>query len=154
MNDLKEARLALENPIEVSFDVHLSNFMERCVFLATNNDTVSPVKMICTLTKSIKNFPVFDSLELRFNEFFPLPVQRTSANVVGRVSTGVRNLTSKDAGRGGRGGRGGRASTKYCWFHGYKGYNGTECRNADLTSAQKNAKKHSEVAGGCLQSTI
>ena len=53
MNDLTEAHLELENPIEDSFDVHLSNFTERCVFLASN-DTASPVEMIHTLTKSIK----------------------------------------------------------------------------------------------------
>ena len=32
MNDLEEARAQLEAPIADSFDVHLSNFMERCFF--------------------------------------------------------------------------------------------------------------------------
>ena len=126
------------------------------------------------------------SWALRFNEFYPLPVDRTTDNFVNHLRTGFRNLTSEEAGhahalqrsdvqpagripgrggRGGHGGRGGRgtpyvkvfvdpAGTKYCWFHGYKGHNGTECRNADLTAAQKNAKTHSEVVERCLQSTI
>ena len=33
MGDLDEARNALEKPIEDSFDVHFSNFMEQCTFL-------------------------------------------------------------------------------------------------------------------------
>ena len=192
MSDLEEARLALESPIEDAFDVHLSNFMEGCTFLAANSATVSPVDMIRMLTTSIKNLGTLHSWATRFPEFYPLPIQRTMANFVSHLRTGVRNLTSEDAGyahalqrsdvtpagrgpgrgrgRGGRGGRGGAstpyvkvfvdpsfvppAGTKYCWFHGYKGHNGTECRNSELTAAQKNAKTHSDVAGGCLQSTI
>ena len=193
MNDIDEARLKLEDPIEDAFDVHLAKYMESCVFLAANQATVSPVEMIRTLTISIKNLPVLHAWALRFNEFYALPIDRTSANFVSHLRTGVRNLTSEEAGyahalqrsdikpapnpnprkRAGRGGRGGRGDTvtpyvkvyvdpsfippvgsKYCWFHGYKGHNGTECRNAELTSAQKNAKTHSEVPGGCLQSTM
>ena len=114
----------------------------------------------------------------------------TTADFISLARTGVRNLTSADAGyahalqrsgvqpnagrgagRGtGRGGRGGRgtpydkvfvdtsfvppAGAKYCWFHGYKGHNGCDCRNAELTAAQKSVKTHSEVSSGCLQSTM
>ena len=46
------------------------------------------------------------------------------------------------------------AGTMYFWFHGYKGHNGSESRNADLTSAQKNSKTHREFTEGCFKSTI
>ena len=163
--------------------------MERCVFLAANDDTVSPVELIRTLTKSLVNLPVLHAWALRFNEFSPLPIMRTAANFIAHTRTGVRNLTTADvgyahalqrsdvqpAGRipgrgGGRGGRGGRstpyvkvfvdqsfvppAGTKYCWFHGYKGHNGSDCRNAELSPAQKAAKTHSDVVGGCIKSTM
>ena len=178
MNDLEEVRAQLDNPICDSFDVHLADFMERCVFLAANNDTVSPVEIIRTLTKSLANLSVLHAWALRFNELYPLPIMRTTANFIAHCRSGVRNLTTADAGYprripgrgGGRGGRGGRgtpyvkvfvnqsfvppAGTKYCWFHGYKGHNGADCRNAELTAAQKAAKTHSDVVGGCLQSTM
>ena len=70
MNDLEEVRAQFDNPICDSFDVHLADFMERCVFLATNIDTVSPVEMILTLTKSHAILPVLHAWALRFNEFF------------------------------------------------------------------------------------
>ena len=174
MDDLDEARNALEKPIEDSFGVNLSNFIEQCTFLGANQATVSPVEMIRTLTISIKNLPILNARTIRFNEFYPLPVNRTTANFVIHLRTGVRNLTSEEAGYAhapqrsdvkpagrNRGGRGTPyvkvfvspsfvppAGTKYCWFHGYKGHNGTECQNTDLTVAQKNAN------GGNLQSTI
>ena len=88
-------------------------------------------------------------------------MQRSDVEPAGRV---------QGRGRVGCGGRGGPgtpyvkvfvdpslippAGTKYCWFHGFEGHNSSECRNADLTSAQKNAKTHSEIPGGCLQSNI
>ena len=65
--DFEEVRLQLENPIESPFDVHLSDFMERCVFLASNDDTVSPVEMNRLLIKSLKNnylwmYGLYDSM--------------------------------------------------------------------------------------------
>ena len=160
-------------------------------FFGANQATASPVEMIRTLTISIKNLPILRAWAIRFNECYPLPVNRTTTNFVTHLRTGVRNLTSEEAGyahalqrsdikpagrnprdRSGRGGggRGGRgtpyvkvfvdpsfvppAGTKYCWFYEYKGHNGADCRNTDLTVAQKNAKTHSEVSGGNLQSTI
>ena len=54
MTDLAEARQMLEVPMEEDFDVHLSTFQENINFLAANDDTVSPVEIIRTLTKSIK----------------------------------------------------------------------------------------------------
>ena len=134
MQDLEEARLALEAPIEDAFDVHLSNFMEGCNFLAANSATLSTVDMIRMLTTSIKNLATLHSWAIRFLEIYPLPIDRTMANFVSHLRTGVRNLTSEDAGfahalqrsdvtpsnrgpgrgigRGGRGGRGG-APTLY-----------------------------------------
>ena len=121
MNDLEEARNALETPIKDSFDVHLSKFMERFVFFAANYDTFSPVEIIRTLTKSIKNLAVlqtwrFDSMNL---SLYP----------AGRDP-------DRGRGRDGRCGRGGcgtpyvkvfvdpsfisPACTKCCWCRGYK----------------------------------
>ena len=97
MNDLEEARNALEVPIEDSFDVHLSKFMEQCVFLASNDVTVSPVEMIRTLSTSIKNLHVFHSWAARFNEFYPLHIDGTTANFVSHLCTEVLNLTSEEA---------------------------------------------------------
>ena len=82
MDDLDEARNALEKPIEDSFGVNLSNFIEQCTFLGANQATVSPVEMIRTLTISIKNLPILNARTIRFNEFYSLPVNRTTANFV------------------------------------------------------------------------
>ena len=54
--------------------------------------------MIRTLITSIKNLPILHSWAARFNEFYPLPVDRTTANFVSHLRTGVRNLMSEKAG--------------------------------------------------------
>ena len=97
-NDLEEARLQLKNPIETLFDVHLSEFIERSIFLASNDDTVSPVEIIRMLIESLKSQPPLHTWALRFNDFFSLPVNRTSTNFIAHILTGVRNLTSEEAG--------------------------------------------------------
>ena len=72
MQDLEEARKALEAPIEDSFDVHLSKFMELYTFLATNSATLSPVDMIRMLTTSIKKSADLTCMGHTFHGVFPI----------------------------------------------------------------------------------